>query len=85
MDLIILILTTYFIGKKVEQKGYSSKRWRIRHVSACIFMYSLVAFLSLYYSNDLLTASASGLLAMIGVVIYRYDKVRKLPPADQVQ
>lgn len=83
MDLIIIILTTYFWGKRVELKGYSSYRWRIRHVSACIFIESLVMILSMSVQSDMTTAMISGFIALLGVLLFRYQKLKDLPQNDQ--
>ena len=82
IDLLIIILTTYFLGKRVGQKGYDVYLWRFRHVMACIFTEGLVAGLSFLFTQDLLIASMSGILALIGIVIYRYQKVMALPQRD---
>lgn len=83
MDLILVVLSAYFMGKQVEAKGYSSFRWRIRHMSACIFTYTLVAIISLNINGDLMIAAVSGMLALVGLIIYRYQNVKNLEPADK--
>ena len=84
MDILLIILAAYFLGKQVEQKGYSSYRWRFRFVLNCIMAEALVAGLSLFITNyNMTTAMLSGFVALVGMVIYQWQKVRELPPAEK--
>lgn len=79
LDLLGIILSTYFLGKIVAQKGYDSLRWRVRHVCACIFVEILVGMISIYLTKNFLIASISGFVALAGIIIYRYQNVKNLP------
>lgn len=79
MDIVILILSAYFLGKQVGKKGYNVYQWRWRHVLSCIFISTLTAGVSLMITRNLINANFSGMLALIGLVIYRYQKVAELP------
>ncbi len=83
MGLLLIVLTTFFIGRIVEAKGYSSFQWRVRHVSACFFVYTLVAMISISITNDISIAFNSGILGMIGIIVYRYQHVKYLEPASK--
>lgn len=80
MDLILVVLTAYFFGKKAEQKGYGSYRYRVRHVCACMFTYMLASLLSYSLKEDLIIAGYTGLVALIGIIIYRYQVLTNLEP-----
>ena len=80
MDLILVVLTAYFFGKKAEQKGYGSYRYRVRHVSACVFTYMLASYLSYSLKEDIIIAGYTGLVALIGIIIYRYQVLSNLEP-----
>jgi hypothetical protein len=79
LDILGIILSTYFLGKMVAAKGYDSLRWRVRHVCACIFVETLVGMISLYLTKDFLIASLSGFVALAGIILYRYQTVKNLP------
>ncbi|MCY1530201.1 hypothetical protein D3C87_1787230 [compost metagenome] len=80
IDLLIIILSTYFLGKRVGEKGYDVYMWRFRHVMACIFAEGMVAALSFLFTQDILIAGMSGIVALIGIVIFRYQRVTALVP-----
>lgn len=80
MDLILMIFTAYFFGKKAEQKGYGSYRYRIRHVCACIFTYLLASLLSFSIKEDIIIAGYTGMVALVGIIIYRYQLLSELEP-----
>ncbi|HRP88826.1 MAG TPA: hypothetical protein PKX92_02180 [Edaphocola sp.] len=79
MDLFLIIITAYFWGKKVDLKGYSSYRWRVRHVSACIFTEALTMTISMSIQPKIEIALYSGFIALVGILVYRYEKLKKLP------
>lgn len=84
MDILLVILTAYFFGKQVEEKGYSSYRWRFRYVLNCIMAETLVAGLSLFLTNYNFTVAAlSGMLALVGMVIFQWQKVREMQTVDR--
>lgn len=80
MDLILMAITAYFFGKKAEQKGYGSYRYRIRHVCACIFTSITASLISLSLTEDWEIAGYTGIVATIGVIIYRYQVLLNLEP-----
>lgn len=80
MGLLLIVITAYLFGKKADQKGYSSYRYRVRHVCACIFTSMLAILISYSFREDLNIASLSGLVAMIGIIIYRYQVLSNLEP-----
>lgn len=82
IDLLIIILSTYFLGKRVGAKGYDVYMWRFRHVMACIFIEILVGGISLMLNGDFYIASLSGAIAVVGLIVYRYQKVTQLIPKN---
>lgn len=80
IDLLVIILSTYFLGKRVAAKGYDAYIWRFRHVMVCIFIETLVGGISVLITENLLIASLSGIVALAGIVLYRYQKVMELEP-----
>ncbi len=80
MDLILVALTAYFFGKKAEQKGYGSYRYRVRHVCACFFTYMLASLISFSLKEDIIIAGYTGLVALIGIILYRYQVLSNLEP-----
>lgn len=78
MGLLLMALTAFFMGRIVEKKGHSSFRWRLRHISACMFTYTLIALISMSITEDISIAFNSGMLGMIGIIIYRYQYIRDL-------
>lgn len=81
MELILLVgITAYFFGKKAEQKGYGSYRYRVRHVCACVFTYMLASLISYNLKGDIVIAAYTGLVALIGIIIYRYEVLSNLEP-----
>lgn len=80
MDLILMAVTAYFFGKKAEQKGYGSYRYRIRHVCACIFTSMAASLISFSLKEDLEIAGYTGMVAMVGIIIYRYQVLLNLEP-----
>lgn len=83
MDLILVILSAYFLGKKVAEKGYSSFQWRIRHVCACIFADVLTGLISLSINGDWVIANLSGMLSLIAIILFRYQRLQKLEPVEK--
>lgn len=82
MDLILIILSTYFLGRKVGEKGHDVYMWRFRHVMACIFIEILVGGISLMLTGDFYIASLSGAIAVVGLIVYRYQRVTQLIPKN---
>lgn len=80
MDLILVAITAYFFGKKAEQKGYGSYRYRVRHVCACMFTYMLASLISYSLKEDIIIAGYTGLVALVGIIIYRYQVLTNLEP-----
>lgn len=80
MDLILGIITAYFFGKIAAQKGYSSYRYRIRHICACIFTSITASLISLSFQDDLRIAGLTGIVATIGIIIYRYQVLSNMEP-----
>lgn len=80
MGLLLLVITAYLFGKKVEQKGYGSYRYRVRHVCACIFTDMLATLISFSIKEDIIIAGYTGMVAMVGIIIYRYQVLLNLEP-----
>ncbi|RQO31729.1 hypothetical protein DBR32_07220 [Taibaiella sp. KBW10] len=82
IDLLLIILSTYFLGKKVGEKGYETYRWRLRHVFSCIFAETFVAVISILITENIYIGGMSGIVALIGIIIFRYQKVTELVPKN---
>lgn len=82
MDLILGIITAYFFGKMAERKGYSSYRYRVRHICACIFTSMTASLISLSVQDNMGIASVTGIVATIGIIIYRYQVLSNLEPKE---
>ncbi|OJV55437.1 MAG: hypothetical protein BGO31_18910 [Bacteroidetes bacterium 43-16] len=80
MGLLLIIITAYLFGKKVEEKGYGSYRYRIRHVCACIFTSMMASLISYSLKESIEIAGSTGFVAMIGIIIYRYQVLSELEP-----
>ncbi len=80
MGLLLIVITAYLFGKKADQKGYSSYQYRIRHVCACIFTSMLASLISFSIREDIVIAADTGMVAMIGIIIYRYQVLSNLEP-----
>lgn len=79
MDIILLIIASFYISKRAKQKGEDSKKWVLQLIGICIVFEISGTLLSMAITGgDLYMALIFGFVCAVGgflLIKYRLDKI----------